>query len=64
MNAPTIIKALGGIKPTAQLAGCTVQAVYQWQASGTIPKRSLDLLRAKKPRVFKALAEAQEGAQS
>jgi hypothetical protein len=55
MNAQTIIDALGGVKETAKLARCTVQAVYQWRTTGEIPVKAMALLKASKPKVFRKL---------
>jgi hypothetical protein len=60
MNAQTIIDALGGVKKTAELGHFTVQAVYQWRQSGVIPDKSLRMLRALKPKVFRKLEKPDE----
>ena len=57
MNATQITDALGGVKASAKLAECSLQAVYQWRAAGIIPVRSLAMLKAKKPGVFRKLQE-------
>jgi hypothetical protein len=55
MNATTIIDALGGVKATAKLAGCTTQRVYQWRTVGEIPDKPLRILKLVRPKVFRKL---------
>lgn len=64
MNATHITDALGGVKASAKLAECSIQAVYQWRQAGTIPVRSLAMLKAKKPGVFRKLAAEVEASKA
>ncbi|HND51982.1 MAG TPA: hypothetical protein PLV92_06280 [Pirellulaceae bacterium] len=46
-SAAHVITKLGGIKPTARLAGVSIHAVYGWTYAGRIPaKRQRALLDA------------------